>query len=69
MGAHERQTNRSAQNLRIPPFKPQCGASGETPDGPMNDHGYRAGLCRHWIMVKNPESPAMKRAAKVDWSR
>jgi ATP-dependent DNA ligase len=30
---------------------------------------YRGGRCNHWIKVKNPNSPAMKRAAEVDWSR
>jgi ATP-dependent DNA ligase len=33
------------------------------------DRAYRGGPCRHWVKVKNPESPAMKRTAEVDWSR
>src|SRR5690349_15705222 len=33
------------------------------------DRAYRGGRCRHWLKVKNPNSPAMKRAAEVDWSR
>ena len=30
---------------------------------------YRAGRSRHWIEVKNPEAPAVKRAAEEDWGR
>jgi bifunctional non-homologous end joining protein LigD len=33
------------------------------------DRAYRGGPCRHWVKVKNPDSPAMRRAADVDWSR
>jgi bifunctional non-homologous end joining protein LigD len=33
------------------------------------DRAYRGGPCNHWVKVKNPNSPAMKRAAEVDWSR
>jgi len=33
------------------------------------DRAYRGGPCRHWLKVKNPDSPAMRRAAEVDWSR
>jgi bifunctional non-homologous end joining protein LigD len=29
------------------------------------DHGYKAGPSRHWIKVKNPNSPAMVREG--DW--
>jgi len=32
------------------------------------DRAYRGGPCRHWVKVKNPKSPAMLRAAEVDWS-
>jgi bifunctional non-homologous end joining protein LigD len=31
------------------------------------DRGYKAGLSRHWIKVKNPKSPAMIRAKEGDW--
>ena len=27
---------------------------------------YRGGRCNHWVKVKNPSSPAMRRAAEVD---
>jgi bifunctional non-homologous end joining protein LigD len=30
---------------------------------------YRAGRSRHWIEVKNPEAPAVKRKAEEDWGR
>ena len=33
------------------------------------DRAYRGGRCAHWIKIKNPNSPAMKRAELVDWSR
>jgi uncharacterized protein (TIGR02246 family) len=33
------------------------------------DRPYCGGPCRHWVKVKNRNSPAMKRAAEVDWSR
>jgi ATP-dependent DNA ligase len=29
------------------------------------DRAYRGGRCNHWIKIKNPDSPAMKRAAEV----
>jgi bifunctional non-homologous end joining protein LigD len=32
------------------------------------DRSYRAGRSPHWAKVKNPASPAMTRAADVDWS-
>jgi ATP-dependent DNA ligase len=31
------------------------------------DRAYRGGRCLHWVKVKNPNSPAMKRAAEIDW--
>ena len=30
---------------------------------------YRSGRSRHWITVKNPRAPAVKREAKEDWGR
>jgi ATP-dependent DNA ligase len=33
------------------------------------DRAYRGGPCKHWVKVKNPDSPAMTRAKEVDWSR
>jgi bifunctional non-homologous end joining protein LigD len=30
---------------------------------------YRSGRSDHWIKVKNPKSPAVKREAGEDWSR
>jgi ATP-dependent DNA ligase len=29
---------------------------------------YRAGRSPHWIKVKNPEAPAVKREAEEDWN-
>ena len=34
----------------------------------QRDRAYRGGPCNHLIKIKNPDSPAMKRAAEVDWS-
>jgi len=39
------------------------------PRNKHRDRAYRGGPCRHWVKIKNPESPAMKRAAEVDWSK
>jgi len=30
---------------------------------------YRSGRCAHWVKVKNPKAPAMKREAEEDWGR
>jgi bifunctional non-homologous end joining protein LigD len=30
---------------------------------------YRSGRSPHWIKVKNPKSPAVKREAEEDWGR
>ena len=30
---------------------------------------YRSGRFGHWIEVKNPEAPAVKREAEEDWGR
>jgi bifunctional non-homologous end joining protein LigD len=33
------------------------------------DRPYRAGRSPHWVKVKNPNSPVMRRADDIDWSR
>ena len=30
---------------------------------------YISGRCRHWIKLKNPDAPAVRREAEIDWSR
>jgi bifunctional non-homologous end joining protein LigD len=30
---------------------------------------YRRGRLPHWVKVKNPKAPALKREAEEDWSR
>ncbi len=30
---------------------------------------YRSGRSKHWVKVKNPKAPAVKREAEEDWSR
>ena len=31
------------------------------------DRAYRGGPCKHWVNIKNPNSPAMNRAAEIEW--
>jgi bifunctional non-homologous end joining protein LigD len=50
-------------------FRAACGMGLEGLVSKRRDRAYRGGRCKHWIKVKNPDSPAMKRAAEVDWSR
>ena len=33
------------------------------------DSPYRSGRSRHWVTVKNPNAPAVKREAEEDWGR
>jgi bifunctional non-homologous end joining protein LigD len=30
---------------------------------------YRSGRSRHWVKVKNPAAPAVRREAEEDWGR
>ena len=30
---------------------------------------YRSGRSKHWVKVKNPKAPAVKREAEEDWRR
>jgi bifunctional non-homologous end joining protein LigD len=30
---------------------------------------YRSGRSKHWVKVKNPKAPAVKREAEEDWGR
>jgi hypothetical protein len=40
----------------------------KVPTGPDWLHEIKHGRSRHWIKVKNPDAPAMRRADEVDWS-
>lgn len=31
--------------------------------------GYRSGRTDHWLKIKNPAAPAVKREAEEDWGR
>jgi bifunctional non-homologous end joining protein LigD len=31
------------------------------------DRPYRSGRCADWLKVKNPDSPAVKRIAEIEW--
>jgi hypothetical protein len=33
------------------------------------DFHYRSGCSAHWVKVKNPDAPAVKREADEDWGR
>ena len=33
------------------------------------DSPYRSGRSPHWVKVKNPNAPAVKREAEEDWGR
>jgi hypothetical protein len=33
------------------------------------DSPYRSGRSVHWLKVKNPKAPAVKREAEEDWGR
>jgi bifunctional non-homologous end joining protein LigD len=46
-------------------FRAACGMGLEGLVSKRRDRAYRGGRCKHWIKVKNPDSPAMKRAAEV----
>jgi len=30
---------------------------------------YRSGRSAHWVKIKNPKAPAVKREAEEDWAR
>jgi bifunctional non-homologous end joining protein LigD len=49
-------------------FRAACRMGLEGMVSKHRDRAYRGGPCRHWVKVKNPKSPAMLRAAEVDWS-
>jgi bifunctional non-homologous end joining protein LigD len=50
-------------------FRAACRMGLEGLVSKRRDRAYRGGPCSHWVKVKNRNSPAMKRAAEVDWSR
>jgi len=31
------------------------------------DRPYKSGRCTDWVKVKNPDSPAVKRIAEIEW--
>ena len=49
-------------------FRAACGMGREGLVSKHRDRPYRAGRSSHWVKVKNPALPAMRRAADVDWS-
>jgi bifunctional non-homologous end joining protein LigD len=48
-------------------FRAACRMGLEGMVSKHRDRAYRGGRCPHWVKVKNPTSPAMKRAAEVEW--
>ena len=43
-------------------FRAACNMGLEGMVSKHKDRAYRAGMCPHWIKIKNPKSPAMNRA-------
>jgi bifunctional non-homologous end joining protein LigD len=50
-------------------FRAACQMGLEGLVSKRQDRPYQSGRSKHWIKIKNPNSPAMTRAAEVDWSR
>jgi bifunctional non-homologous end joining protein LigD len=50
-------------------FRGACRMSLEGLVSKHRDRAYRGGPCSHWVKVKKRDSPALKRAAEVNWSR
>jgi bifunctional non-homologous end joining protein LigD len=50
-------------------FKHACKVGLEGIVSKRKDSHYISGRCRHWIKSKNPNAPAVKREAEIDWSR
>jgi hypothetical protein len=50
-------------------FRRACRMSLEGLVSKHRDRAYRGGPCSHWVKVKKRDSPALKRAAEVNWSR
>jgi hypothetical protein len=40
-----------------------------TPKADTVGSPYRSGRSPHWVKVKNPKAPAVKREAEEDWRR
>jgi bifunctional non-homologous end joining protein LigD len=38
-------------------------------EGIVSKRPYRSGRSPHWVKVKNPKAPAVKREAEEDWGR
>jgi len=50
-------------------FRAACNLGLEGLVSKRSDRPYRGGRSPHWVKVKNRSSPAMNRAAEVNWSR
>jgi len=50
-------------------FRAACRMGLEGLVSKRRDRAYRGGRCNHWIKINNPNSPTVRRAAEVDWSR
>ena len=48
-------------------FRAACRMGLEGLVSKRRDPPYRAGRCPHWRKIKNPQSPAMRRAEEGSW--
>jgi bifunctional non-homologous end joining protein LigD len=48
-------------------FRHVCMLGAEGIVAKRRDRPYRSGRCADWIKIKNPDSPAVKRIAEIDW--
>jgi bifunctional non-homologous end joining protein LigD len=48
-------------------FRQACAMGLEGIVSKRRDAPYRSGRSPHWIKVKNPDAPAVKRIAEIKW--
>jgi bifunctional non-homologous end joining protein LigD len=48
-------------------FKHACGLDGEGIVSKRLGSPYRAGRSAHWLKIKNPAAPAVRRLEEEDW--
>jgi bifunctional non-homologous end joining protein LigD len=48
-------------------FRHACALGAEGIVAKRRDRPYRSGRCADWVKVKNPDAPAVKRVAEIEW--
>jgi bifunctional non-homologous end joining protein LigD len=48
-------------------FRHACALGAEGIVAKRRDRPYRSGRCADWVKIKNPDSPAVKRIAEIEW--